>query len=310
MLADYIAGKTDGSELFALRCQMFRDQMSDEDPNDLLFVPVGYSHQGPILAALAAPAREIFLLCSAESWAVGEQIQKALSQEFTVQILRVIPVDGKDIADKVEAVYESRGCPARVVCDQTGGQKPTSSTLAGLASLNEWRLLYIDALTTDRKIHSESVRWLPNLFDAFGGIHRLVARVCAQSGALQAAEKQIDLSLEHAARSGQLLREKKRIRQARLFRQGQVQAFARSLNRRRWSKEQALIAEEPEALSYWMIQCLWKEGQLLAAEGLSLRTWNSADVQASLKKALEVWPLAIRSLKTLDKEFGRGFQLL
>lgn len=308
MLEDYLANNSDGSELFALRCQLFRERIADE-PHDLLFIPVGYSHQGPILAALAAPAREIFLLCSPSSWVVGEKIQQALSEDFVIQLLRIDPIDGKDIADKVEAVFESRGCPGRVVCDQTGGQKPTTSTLAGLASLNQWRLLYIDAMTTGRKIHNEVARWLPNLFDAFGGIHRWVAQVCAENGALLAAEKELDRSLEQAARSGQLLRDKKRIRQARLFRQGQVDAFARSLDKRRWSKELLVLRVEPRALNYWMVRCLWKEGQNLAAEGLSRRSWGSAEAQSSLKRALEQYPLEIRSLKSLDKEFGSGFQL-
>jgi len=98
MLADYLADRSDGSELFALRCQMFREQIADE-PHDLLFIPVGYSHQGPILAALAAPAREIFLLCSPSSWAVGEKIQQALSEDFALQLLRIDPIDeiGKSV---------------------------------------------------------------------------------------------------------------------------------------------------------------------------------------------------------------------
>lgn len=307
MLDDYLADKSDGTALFALRCQMFREQMSEER-NDLLFIPVGHSHQGPILATLAAPARETYLLCSGESWDTGEEIQRTFAGEFSVHLLKINPVDGKEIADKVQAVFETRGCPTRVVCDQTGGQKPTSSTLAGLASLNQWRLLYIDS-TNKPKIHGETVRWLPNLFETFGGVERLVARACAETGALVAAEKALDRSLEQAARSAGLLQDRKKLRQARRFRQGQVDAFLRSLENTRWSREKSLARQFPMALAYWMVRCLWKEGQQLAAEGLCMRIWNTAQLKESLARALEQYPREIRSLKDLDKEYGTGFRL-
>ena len=287
---------------------MFREQMPEEK-QDLLFIPVGHSHEAPILATLTAPAEHIYLLCSRESWDIGGKVMDCLGEEFQMKRVKIDPVDGKDITDKVEAIYETQGCPQRVVIDQTGGKKPTTSTLASLAALNGWRLLYIETVQKDRKIHSESPLWLPNLFDSFGGIHRLVARACARRGALRAAEAELALALEHAAVSGPLLAEQKEVRRANLFRQGEVHKFARALPAKGWSVQRELIVQEPEALLYWMVRCLWKEGQKLAAEALASRNWGRQDVPSLLAEVRRQHIRAIAALKLVDGRYGLGFKL-
>lgn len=307
-LREFLSDKSDGSELFALRCQMFREQITEE-VYDLLFIPVGHTHQAPILAALAAPARQTYLLCSRESWEMGAEIIESLGDEFQLKRLKINPVDGKDIADKVEAIYETQGCPARVVSDQTGGKKPTITTLASLAALNDWRLLYIESTQEQKKIHSEYPLWLPNLFDSFGGIHRLVARRCAELGALEAAQASLQMALTQAAISGPLLAEQKEIRLADLFRRGEVAKFNRALPARVWSEHKAVIEQHPEALVYWMVRCLWKQGQKLAAEGLTQRTWGHPNVERMLAEVRQRHSRAVRALKSVDQRYGLGFGL-
>jgi hypothetical protein len=281
--------------LFAMRCQKFREAMP-ERASDLLFIPVGKKYQGPILAALAAPSAQVVLLCSNDTLEVGEQIRQALGHEMSLRLERIDPIDGRSVADKVQALHSALGFPTDVVCDQTGGQKPTTSTLAGLAALNDWRLLYINSDHKDGLVCNEEACWLPNLFEAFGGIFRWTAEACARHGAMAAAESELARALETSTASRPLLELRRRVRAGRHFREGDVQGFLRCVGAR--GKE---LQARPDVVLYWMVRTLWEEGQRLAAAGLAQQTWGTADVRAALARFRQQNRRAVERARSLRK---------
>lgn len=300
--------ETGGAEAFALRCQGLRERTAREKV-DLLFIPVGNASRGPVFAILGCPAQEVYLLCSRETRATAEEIRASLAHECSIHLLTIDPTDGKDVADKVEAVFETAGCPRSVVCDQTGGKKPTTSTLAGLAAVNNWSLLYVDTVHQPGRIHHETLLWLPNVFETFGGLHRWVARACAQYGAFAAAEAELEQALATAAISKPILRLRRQVRLARLFREGSPESFLRSLGRGRGSLKTAREAARanPPALMYWIIRCLWRERQKRLAQALARQTWKNDNVSLALKEFARRHAAEIRAVKPLDEEFGSGF---
>lgn len=300
--------KRDTGQLFAMRCQWFREQMPD-DRSDLLFIPVGHRFEGPILAALAAPSNHVMLLASRDTASQAEQVRQALRGDFHLDVHLVNPVSGKSVADKVQALYEGYGCPKRVVCDQTGGQKPTTSTLAGLAALNGWLMLYIDSTHESGLVHSEKPLWLPSLFESFGGIHRLVAEACLSHGSFLAAEAELATALETATLSKTLRQKAREVRSARLFREGDLQRFIASLGPWRKSLSSAIEScqAQPQAYTYWAARCLWQEKNRLAAEALTQRAFGNPDVEAALRAFRADNSTILKQTRPLDQRFGTGY---
>jgi len=309
-----LEGQGDEARLFALRCQRFRERMPDVHC-DLLFIPVGKAHQGPIVACLACPARQVVLLCSPETVSVGEQIEESLADDFAFRIVSINPVDGQQVVDVVQAHFQAHGCPEQVVCDQTGGKKPTTSTLAALAAINNWRLLYVDTQHPPRRdrpgvvVSSEEVLWLPNLFDCFGGLHRLVAEACVEGRAFRPALQQLELALETSVASAPLLKRLQRVKLAQRFREGDVGRFLSGLRsqRKRWKSQLEALQTDPTPLQYWMVHTLWREGQKLAASGLAYAIWGHTDVPAALKAYRAQNPALVGLAKPLNEAFGTGF---
>lgn len=281
--------------LFAMRCQKFREARP-ERASDLLFIPVGKNYQGPILAALAAPSAQVVLLCSQDTLEVGEQIRRALGQEMALRLERIDPIDGRSVADKVQALHAALGFPGDVVCDQTGGQKPTTSTLAGLAALNDWRLLYVNSEHKKGLVCNEEACWLPNLFEAFGGIFRWTAEACARHGAMAAAESELDKALETSTASRPLLELRRRVQAGRHFREGNLKGFFRCAG-----AEGKELRSRPDVVLYWMVRTLWEEGQRLAAAGLAQQTWGTLDVRTALAKFRQQNRSAVERAGTLRK---------
>lgn len=295
------------NDLFAMRCQWFREQMGEEH-HDLLFIPVGHKPYGPILAALAAPSRRVVLLASAETRGQAEVVRESLAEDFSMEIHVIVPTDGLQVADKVQAIYEAAGCPGRVVCDQTGGQKPTTSTLAGLAALNSWQLLYIDSKHDKNLVHSEVALWLPNLFDNFGGLHRWVAEVCVAQGHWRGAESEYRKALETAALTSDLRRKLDWVRAARAFREADFRVFEKALGKRRREFRAALAAcgEVPQAFLYWAIRLRLEDGDRLAASALSQSHFQESDARACLSRLRQQWGPTLRRVRPLYLEFARG----
>ena len=143
-------------------------------PLDLLFVPVGTQPYAPILAIIANPSRCVALLETERSAPHGAQVDEACREALPAAYLHVLAAetDIADIGNKMKAVYDTRGLPsgANVGVDITGGRKPMTAAIAGVGSLYDWRLFYVDAVHERERAglgHHERIVELKNVLDVY-----------------------------------------------------------------------------------------------------------------------------------------------
>lgn len=300
-------------EVFARRCQKFRDSEPTID-EDLLFLPVGVQPYGPILISLAVPAKTTVLLYSADTKEGVDKICRALPERHFHPLL-IEPENSRQVAEQVMAAYEVLGGGQRVTCDQTSGRKPTTVALAGLAASNQWRSVYLRAEQKDKLFVHEELMEMPSLFEAVGGTHRLTALACIRRGAMAAALDSLDLALERSLGSARLVKLQRQVEGAMLFRQANLKGLLRWLRSNYFrqtsqpfsSALQAQVEDwlkDPRPILHLIIDCLDREGNVLAARYLESGYWP--DRRHRIQYVTQ-HRKAVKAARWLDDLVGRKF---
>jgi hypothetical protein len=310
------------TELFPRSCRRIR-ALAPEQPVDLLFVPVGTQPYPPILACLGTPSKRVVLLHSARSREYAEEVREALEGEGNRQFHLVLikELDSADMAQKLRSCYDTFGQPPadRVVCDQTGGNKIMTSTVAGFAALNGWRQVYVQSefMKNQAGSYDEKVLVLPNLFEALGGFNRTLALHLAQEGQFAAATASLKKAMDEALSTGSDEELYHRLRLAGLYRDGKMNQVVKSASKlgKNLNMElpgdsfKLLKQDRPSGFYYWVARTLAKEGQAWAAVGVLARIGIRVETDEVNKTLAELsrsrgdeW--ALREWKPLDQMLG------
>jgi hypothetical protein len=265
--------KEDVSEkLFSMRCQYFREQRPDQI-DDLLFMPVGNQVQGPILTCLANPARQVVLLHTGETKGQAEQIKSTLQDENDFHLKRIDYLDWIGMLDLVEDCYSIFNQPERTVCDLTSGRKPASCIMAGLASLNGWKAVYLDNSSREGIFINERLVQFPNLFERGASAHQMAAEQCLKHGAITAAMAEYQTVLEHSLAGRRWAEKLANLECAKRLRDGNLEALLQEPVGFTSDQLQLLqeLKNDPKPLYYWSARCHHAEGNPLAIEALNAR---------------------------------------
>ncbi len=312
------------SQVFPRSCQRFRELAASE-PVKLLFVPVGTQPYAPILACLGTPAAHTVLLHSEDSREHAQEVTTALEGESDFRLILINEWDPIDIARKVQACYDGLGQFANqeVVCDQTGGTKVMTSTLAGFAAVNHWTQVYVKSrFLQKRGSYNEEVVVLSNLFEALGGLNRSLAWRLAALGQFGAAHQALKKAAEESVASGAYDRHLARFRLAQAYREGRLQPIRRSLKSvaktHSWSippgLQECLASVTEHGFLFWVANCRAAEGDAWAAAAILAELGQPTNPEVVRSALSEVkrrhrneWRL--NDWKSLDGFLGRGYSL-
>ncbi len=308
-------------ELFPRSCYRIRRQ-APEDPVSLLLVPVGTQAFAPILACLGTPAEKTVLFYTQESKKFALEVIETFGDSRSFHKVLIDENDTHEIVRKVQSVVDVLGQPKEVTCDVTGGTKPMTATLAGVAAINGWRQVYVRSTFVQQKgSHSEEIVELASFFEALGGWHRVVAEEFAKAGHFEQARIFLQRATEEALASAQDQVRLKRFELAQAYRGAKVDRVLRKVRGvARASRTplpektlQAMKIEAREGLYYWIARCLLEEGQELAASavlGLYLQvSCEPNEVRKGLRELAKQhrkdWHLD--AWKPIDTLLGRGY---
>ena len=313
------------AEVFPRSCQRIRPEGDSQDR--LLFVPIGTQPYAPILAALANPSQIVVALYTKESAEYLSEVIESLEEENPrIEPILVDGYDGSDIVRKVQSAYDTFGQPDPnlVTVDQTGGTKPMSSALAGVAALNRWDLIYIKGKHERQHqgyAHHETLLRLSNPFQQFGGFQRVLALQLAQQGEFAGAARCLREALADSVAGAGYQLHLERFRLAQAYREANCEAVARSLPRLAKrigaplpEATRALLSKAPSdyrGLLYWMARCLSQEGKALACSSVTRQLGSDG---ADARKFLSAFRLArgsecrLSAWKPIDDLLGSGYR--
>jgi hypothetical protein len=330
------------TETFPLACERIRQARAGVPRLDLLFVPVGTQPYAPILAVVGNPAECVALLETPESWPHGQLVEAALGPDGSTQFLhvRIDQTDVIDIAQKMKAVFDSRGLPsaASVGADVTGGRKTMTAAVAGVGSLFGWRLFYVEGVQVRERMgyaHHERIIELANVLDVFGSRRRETALALLAAGACEAAAAELAALELTSAASLEDANLRLFARTAADLRAGRWESFrrraptaARRLGRRLPRQTRQLLQEPPvdspalEAAFLWVAaRVRIRERDVPAARALLARAAEilGAGPASAQERCKELagrlaadgrMALHLPQLERLDAVFGRGVRRL